>query len=97
MLFQEVKEYIRANDVTEYDVASHFNLPLQQVKQWIREGRIEYKDSHLNTISMYCIKCGAPISFGQLCPKCLKQMNMAGHSCGSPLEDSRMRYFGKDS
>lgn len=97
MLFQEVKEYIRANDVTEYDVASHFNLPLQQVKQWIREGRIEYKDSHLNTISMCCIKCGAPISFGQLCPKCLKQMNMAGHSSGSPLEDSRMRYFGKDS
>lgn len=96
-LFHDVKEYIRANDVTEYDVAEHFHLPLQHIKQWIREGRIEYKDEHLNMISMHCIKCGAPISFGQLCPKCLKQMNTSGHSSGTPRENSRMRYFGEDS
>ena len=45
-LFREVKEYIRENDVNEYDVAQHFHIPHMQVKKWIREGRIEYKDDH---------------------------------------------------
>ena len=31
-LFQKVKEFIRSNDVTEYDVAQEFNIPLQRVK-----------------------------------------------------------------
>lgn len=95
-LFHQVKEYIRANDVTEYDVALHFHLPLHQVKQWIREGRIEYKEDHLNMITTHCIKCGAPISFGQLCPKCLKQQNLSVHSSRTKEDDSRMRYL-KDS
>ena len=56
-LFREVKEYIRENDVNEYDVAQHFHIPHMQVKKWIREGRIEYKDDHLNTITMHCTRC----------------------------------------
>lgn len=93
-LFREVKEYIRANDVTEYDVAEHFNIPHYRVKQWIREGRIEYKDNHLNTISMHCTKCGEPISFGTLCAKCLRQQGSAGHSANlGKSENSRMRYL----
>ena len=72
-LFREVKEYIRENDVNEYDVAQHFHIPHMQVKKWIREGRIEYKDDHLNTITMHCTRCGAPISFGTLCAKCMRQ------------------------
>lgn len=93
-LFREVKEYIRTNDVTEYDVAEHFNIPRQRVKQWIREGRIEYKDNHLNTISMHCVKCGAPITFGTLCTKCLRLQGSTGYSAGpGKAEDSRMRYL----
>lgn len=92
-LFIEVKEYIRSNDVNEYNVAEHFGLPLSQVKKWIREGRIEYKDQKLNTITMHCISCGAPITFGSMCAKCLRQKNTSGHS--APLESgaSRMRYL----
>lgn len=93
-LFREVKEYIRANDVTEYDVAEHFNIPRHRVKQWIREGRIEYKDDHLNMISMYCTKCGAPITFGTLCSKCLRQQGSAGYSAPQNRgEESRMRFL----
>ena len=29
-LFREVKEYIRENDVNEYDVAQHFHIPHMQ-------------------------------------------------------------------
>ena len=32
-LFREVKEYIRENDVNEYDVAQHFHIPHMQVKK----------------------------------------------------------------
>lgn len=92
-LFHEVKEYIRANDVTEYDVALHFNIPHRRVLQWIHEGRIEYKDNHLNTISMRCATCGAPITFGTLCPKCLRQRNTQGHSAAQSFDPSRMRYL----
>ena len=58
-LFHDVKEFIRANQVNEYEVADHFKIPLKQVKEWIREGRIEYNTStSSNTISgMHCQHC----------------------------------------
>lgn len=76
-LFHQVKDYIRNNDVNEYQVAEHFHIPLYQVKVWIREGRIEYKTSpNDNSINgLHCQRCGAPVNFGALCPKCLKQVN----------------------
>lgn len=95
-LFRDVKEYIRANDVNEYQVAEHFQIPLKQVKNWIREGRIEYRTDPQTAkyVVMHCQKCGAPISFGSLCQKCLKQEN-SGH--GTTLQDfssdTRMHYL----
>lgn len=93
LLFSEVKDYIRENDVTEYDVAQHFNIPIQQVKRWIREGRIEYKPKELSSIRMHCVVCGAPVSFGTVCSKCLRQQNTSGHSKTLELDPSRMRYL----
>ena len=76
-LFRNVRDYIRANTVNEYEVAEHFHIPLRQIKEWIREGRIEYHEVNTaSTISgMHCQRCGAPVSFGTLCPNCLKLMN----------------------
>ncbi len=45
LLFHEVKEFIRANDVTEFQVAEQFHIPLSRVRGWIKEGRIEYKQN----------------------------------------------------
>lgn len=93
-LFQKVKEYIRSNDVTEYDVANHFEIPLSKVKHWIREGRIEYKDQQLNArITFNCARCGAQISFGTLCTKCLKSANLEGHAGTFEAEATRMRFL----
>lgn len=93
--FREVKDFIRDNDVTEYDVAKHFNIPLHRVKQWIREGRIEYKQNSDGgkSIATHCKECGAPITFGTLCSKCLKKQSMSGFSTITPNESGRMRYF----
>lgn len=95
-LFRRVKEFIRANTVNEYEVASHFHIPLKQVKEWIREGRIEYKEETAKTVvGLRCMHCGAPVTFGTLCSKCLKQLN--GNKGYSPdknsSEDSRMRFL----
>ena len=63
-LFREVKEFIRTHDVNEYEVAEHFKIPLRQVKSWIKDGRIEYKQSEsASTIAgLHCQRCGAPVT-----------------------------------
>ena len=37
-----MKDYIRENNVNEFQVAEHFGIPLSIVKRWMRELRIEY-------------------------------------------------------
>ena len=45
-LFQQVKEYIRENNVTAIQVSDHFGIPLSLVKEWLQERRIEYVDQN---------------------------------------------------
>lgn len=73
VLFNQVKEYIRSRDVTEYQVAEHFQIPQRKVKKWIADGRIEYRKQDENVIkSIHCSKCGDAIAFGNLCQKCYR-------------------------
>lgn len=72
-LFSEVKEYIRAKDVTEYQVAEHFNIPKMLVKKWIAEGRVEYKEQEEKIVNLHCSVCGETITFGTLCQKCYRE------------------------
>lgn len=67
-MFLKVRDYIRNNDVTEFEVAIHFHIPLRLVKKWIAEGRIEYKNSE--NFPLNCEKCGRVIRFGKYCRKC---------------------------
>lgn len=70
-LFTKVKEFIRSNDVKETDVAEHFDIPLQKVRNWIREGRIQYKGCDSKNIApLHCQICGKPIEFGTVCTEC---------------------------
>lgn len=99
-LFRDVKEFIRSNDVNEYEVAEHFNIPLRMVKGWIREGRIEYKakdpETQKTLEGLHCEKCGAPVKFGVLCPKCTREMNSSkgyGVNILVNADDSRMRFI----
>ncbi|MCH5332432.1 MAG: hypothetical protein J1D89_00615 [Agathobacter sp.] len=97
-LFREVKEFIRSNNVNEYEVAEHFHIHLKQVKEWIREGRIEYciDDPSSNVSSLHCQRCGVAVNFGTLCPKCLKLLNgNKGYTSDTPGEDSRMRFLDR--
>lgn len=94
-LFSRVKDYIRANDVTEFDVADHFEIPLHKVKGWIREGRIEYKELHTPAlINLHCQICGEPIQFGTLCSKCQRKSNTSGSArVNTDTVSERFRYL----
>ncbi len=102
VLFSQVRDYVRAYDVNEYDVAEKFDIPVKKVKAWIREGRMEYKEfgSAGAMSGSYCSRCGAQVTFGTLCPKCLKLLN--GKKTGTvanPLknvEKGKMRFIDGD-
>ncbi len=79
VLFNQVKDFIRACDVNEYEVARHFDIPVQRVRDWIRQGRIQYKDIDVQQVTtLHCQLCGNPVAFGSLCPKCLKLQTFTG-------------------
>lgn len=94
-LFNRVKDFIRSRDVTEYQVAEEFNLPLRKVKGWIKEGRIEYKERPEKIQSLHCISCGEPIQFGSYCQRCYKLQNTAKGGLVAMKEDDKMRFLEK--
>ena len=97
-LFADVRDYIRSNDVNEFEVAIHFNIPRLKVKQWIKEGRIEYKETEdTKYIAVgHCEMCGTPVAFGTLCTQCkrrIEEMKKQGFAVIKPSElDERMRF-----
>ncbi len=98
-LFSEVKEYIRANDVTEYQVAEEFNIPRLLVKKWIAEGRIEYKEEEEKIANLHCSMCGETITFGTLCQKCYREKyhtRSVYATLQEAAENSKMRFLEKD-
>lgn len=102
ILFKEVREYIRSHDVTEYQLAEVFNLSPEKVKKWIKDGRIEYVQTEQNKIvSARCQRCGAAVSFGTLCPACLRLMNGEKQRQGVAMfkqnrDGSRIRSLGDE-
>ena len=96
-LFAKVKDYIRNNNVNEYQLASHFNISIKLVKRWIAEGRIEYYiDANAdNKYLVMCIDCGVPLSKenkGLLCPRCeMKRNAMRGYS-SAEAGQGKMRF-----
>ena len=96
-LFSEVKEYIRENNVKEYDVAEHFNIPLRKVRDWIREGRIQYRTEGDKAISaVHCQICGKAIDFGNLCPECHRMNGLQVAAKEYSFEQSAMRFLNKE-
>lgn len=95
-LFQNVKQFIRENNINEHQVALYFDIPVAQVKQWIKEGRIEYKETGEQIISsIRCQNCGVSVQFGTLCTKCLHSVgkNLQGvYNSNFITEEARMRF-----
>lgn len=71
--FMGVREYIRDNPNAPMTVVAEENdVPIQQIKKWIRQERLSFsKDSG---ISIDCEKCGRPILTGRFCKECQRTM-----------------------
>lgn len=102
--FVVVRDYIRENPSSSITVVSEeTEVPMQQIKRWIREERLTFsKDSG---VSIQCEKCGAAILTGRYCKECKRTMTQSFeglYNQNSPeqrakksAESARMRFINK--
>ncbi len=102
-LFTEVRDYIRENDVRDWQVAEHFGIPVARVKKWIKDGRIQYKDEQTARdviMEQYCQVCGKLLDFGSVCTECAQEIrrNERHGSLGvlKKAESGKMRFLEDD-
>lgn len=67
--FSEVKEYVREHPgITLQALAEDCDVDIKQIKQWLREERLELIGEGNGYLS--CDSCGVSINSGRLCEKC---------------------------
>ncbi len=70
--FAEVKEYVREHkDASIAEVSEELSVPVKQIKDWIREERLQFSAA---TGEICCENCGKPITTGKFCDNCRKKM-----------------------
>ena len=70
--FQTVKKYIQDHPgVGVKEVAEECDVDAGQIRQWIREERLEFSEG---SMELGCEKCGKPITSGRFCPACKASM-----------------------
>lgn len=71
--FQEVKQYIEEHrGSTMHEVADACDVEVQQIRQWLREERLELTEGSAPFLT--CESCGTPIRSGRFCDKCRNAM-----------------------
>lgn len=102
--FKEVKEYIRENkNCTMNEVSEEMDVPVQQIKQWIREERLTFSDDSVGGIE--CEKCGTFIRTGRYCAQCKTELLNAlapekkvfEAPKATKTNDNKMRFLNKTS
>ena len=72
--FAEVKEYIHKNPgVGMQEVAINTEVSFGQIKQWVRQERLEFTKESL--VGIECERCGVSIRTGRFCKSC--KLNLA--------------------
>jgi len=104
--FEQVKEYIYDHPrVDMQEVSDVFDVPIAQIKQWIREERLAFAED--SPIGLECEKCGAMIRTGRFCKACKDQLargltelypeRKPKPILKEPRENARMRFLNMDS
>ncbi len=71
--FQEVKKYVYEHQGCGIqEVSEECEVSTQQIKQWLREERLEFSSD--SQVLINCEKCGSPIRSGRFCEKCKNDM-----------------------
>ena len=104
--FQTVKNYIREHrNASVVQVAEECEVEESQIRQWVREERLEFADGSVSGIG--CEVCGAPILSGRFCDKCkanmINDLSAAGRRpeqpkvepAGRRTAENKMRFLNK--
>lgn len=94
--FMEVKQYIRDNPTASIgEVAEENDIPMSQIKKWIRQERLTFSESSGMTIE--CEKCGRPILTGRFCKECKNSMSNSLSSLYKSKENTVKKENHKDA
>lgn len=89
VMFQQVKDYIKENPNQGIkEVAEGCEVPENQIKQWVREERLEFSKG---AGVLACEKCGEAISTGRFCEKCKAEMSGNLNASVQPAMDARRK------
>ena len=94
--YQNRKEqlYLYLSNNNPYAVHLHRQLELIYVLSGSTTVTVEQQEFPLTPGQVHCTRCGAPISFGTLCAKCMRQKDVSVHSSArEDVSDSRMRFI----
>ena len=106
-LFQNVKKYLADNrNASINDVAEACEVDAQQIRQWVREERLQFSSEM--AAGFGCERCGIGIRSGRFCDKCKIEMTKSfndvirkpAHESSSEISntgkrESRMRFIDK--
>ena len=104
-MFQDVKKYVRENPRSDMrTVAEECNVDINQIRQWIREERLEFAED--SAVMLNCEKCGRSIRTGRFCEECKNNMARtfgratatsapAKEETGSQRTSNRMRFLDR--
>ena len=93
--FQEVKKYIQDHPGVNIPVvAEECDVDAKQIKQWLREERLELSDSSASFLT--CDSCGATIRSGKFCEKCKSSMANSLQSVITPNKPAAPTQQKKD-
>lgn len=87
--FAQVKEYVRDNPGSTIQMVSEDNdVSVQQIRQWVREERLEFsKDS---PVGIECEICGVSIRTGRFCEACKKTVSEGFRKSIEPPKPQRV-------
>jgi len=103
--FEQVKDYIYDHPrVDMQEVSEVFDVPIPQIKQWIREERLAFAEDSM--IGLECERCGVTIRTGRFCKSCKDKLakgltdlypeKKPIEKQKDPRENPRMRFLNYD-
>ena len=73
--FQRTKKYVQDHrGATVQEVSQECEVDVSQIREWVREERLEFANGDASGIGLACEKCGASIPSGRFCEKCKAEM-----------------------
>ncbi len=84
--FEKVYNYLRDNPrATIKEISEATDVDEDLILDFIRQGRIQLKFTDVAG-KLRCKRCGAPISSGEYCPRCLKELERSLSQIRTELE-----------